>query len=445
MGRRCWHGRCKALPPASTHGVPDEHKTRMNTRKLGLLIVLVGLVAAYFAFDLGQYLSLAYAKGAQGRLAALYAEQPALVLGVYAAVYVAVAALSLPGAAILTLLGGAIFGLLAGTVVVSFASSIGATLAMLVARYVLRDSVQQRFGARLADVDRGIARDGAFYLFTLRLVPLFPFFVVNLLMGLTAIKVRTYYVASQLGMLAGTVVYVNAGTQLARVESLSGLLSPGLIASFVLLGVFPLLARRAADVPLFVADRDVLAEVVGFDLHRGVLASAERRPPPPADEVLGSCSRVVVTEGLNDHENLGALFRNAAALDIDAVLLDDRTADPLYRRCIRVSSGWAAVLPHARLGALPGGYDRLRSHGFRVVALTPSPDALAADRAAAAGWLDDRVAFVVGAEGPGLAPASIAGADAAVRIPMSPGVDSLNVATSLAVVAAVAAARRQWR
>lgn len=207
----------------------------------------------------------------------------------------------------------------------------------------------------------------------------------------------------------------------------------------------PLLARRAADVPLFVADRDVLAEVVGFDLHRGVLASAERRPPPPADEVLGSCSRVVVTEGLNDHENLGALFRNAAALDIDAVLLDDRTADPLYRRCIRVSSGWAAVLPHARLGALPGGYDRLRSHGFRVVALTPSPDALAADRAAAAGWLDDRVAFVVGAEGPGLAPASIAGADAAVRIPMSPGVDSLNVATSLAVVAAFAAARRQWR
>ena len=207
----------------------------------------------------------------------------------------------------------------------------------------------------------------------------------------------------------------------------------------------PLLERRAADVPLFVADRDVLAEVVGFDLHRGVLASAERRPPPPADEVLGSCSRVVVTEGLNDHENLGALFRNAAALDIDAVLLDDRTADPLYRRCIRVSSGWAAVLPHARLGALPGGYDRLRSHGFRVVALTPSPDALAADRAAAAGWLDDRVAFVVGAEGPGLAPASIAGADAAVRIPMSPGVDSLNVATSLAVVAAFAAARRQWR
>lgn len=207
----------------------------------------------------------------------------------------------------------------------------------------------------------------------------------------------------------------------------------------------PLLERRAADVPLFVADRDVLAEVVGFDLHRGVLASAERRPPPPADEVLGSCSRVVVTEGLNDHENLGALFRNAAALHIDAVLLDDRTADPLYRRCIRVSSGWAAVLPHARLGPLPGGYDRLRSHGFRVVALTPSPDALAADRAAAAGWLDDRVALVVGAEGPGLAPASISGADAAVRIPMAPGVDSLNVATSLAVVAAFAAARRQWR
>ena len=247
MGRRCWRGRCKGRPLAATHGVPDENETRMNTRKLGLLIVLVALVAAYVAFDLGQYLSLDYAKGAQGRLATLYAEQPALVLGVYAAVYVAVAALSLPGAAILTLLGGALFGLLAGTVVVSFASSIGATLAMLFARYVLRDTVQQRFGARLADVDRGIARDGAFYLFTLRLVPLFPFFVVNLLMGLTAIKVRTYYVASQLGMLAGTVVYVNAGTQLAKIDSLAGIVSPGLLGSFVLLGVFPLVAKKIVD------------------------------------------------------------------------------------------------------------------------------------------------------------------------------------------------------
>jgi uncharacterized membrane protein YdjX (TVP38/TMEM64 family) len=146
------------------------------------------------------------------------------VIGGYFRVYVAVTALSLPGAAIMTLLaGGAIFGLWVGTLVVSFASSIGATLAMLAARYVLRDSVKARFGARLAEIDRGVEREGAFYLFTLRLVPLFPFFVINLVMGLTAMKARTFYWVSQLGMLAGTLVYVNAGTQLAQIESLKGI------------------------------------------------------------------------------------------------------------------------------------------------------------------------------------------------------------------------------
>lgn len=199
-----------------------------------------------------------------------------------------------------------------------------------------------------------------------------------------------------------------------------------------------------ADVPVYVADRRILAEVVGFDLHRGVLASARRRPAPPPTEVLAASRRVVVTEALNDHENLGSLFRNAAALGMDAVALDDRTADPLYRRSIRVSSGWAAVLPHVRIGPLEHGYPLLRAAGLRVVALTPSADALDVDRAAAAGLLDDRVALVVGAEGPGLSGPAIEGADAAVRIPMAPGVDSLNVATSLAVVAAFAASRRNW-
>ncbi len=197
-------------------------------------------------------------------------------------------------------------------------------------------------------------------------------------------------------------------------------------------------------VPVYVAERRVLADVVGFDLHRGVLASARRPVPPDPSAVLATCRRVVVTEALNDHENLGALFRNAAALGVDAVALDDRTADPLYRRSIRVSSGWAAVLPHLRIGPLADGYPLLRAAGLRVVALTPSAGALDVDAAAATGLLDDRVALVVGAEGPGLSAAAIDGADAAVRIPMAPGVDSLNVATSLAVVAAFAAARRSW-
>ncbi len=220
----------------------------MKRNKLALVGVIVLLVVAFFALDLGRFFSLEYIKQAQGEFATLYASRPALVIGAYFAIYVAVAALSLPGAAILTLLGGAIFGLLVGTVVVSFASSVGALLAMLAARYVLRDGVKSRFGARLAEIDKGVQREGAFYLFTLRLVPLIPFFAINLLMGLTAMRAATFYWVSQLGMLAGTVVYVNAGTQLARIDSLRGILSPGLIGSFVLLGIFPLIAKKIVDV-----------------------------------------------------------------------------------------------------------------------------------------------------------------------------------------------------
>jgi pyruvate/2-oxoglutarate dehydrogenase complex dihydrolipoamide dehydrogenase (E3) component/uncharacterized membrane protein YdjX (TVP38/TMEM64 family) len=219
----------------------------VKSKKLVVLLALAALVALFFALDLGRYFSLAYIKGAQAQFAALYQAQPALVIGGFFAAYVAVAALSLPGAAVLTLLAGAIFGLLVGTVVVSFASSVGATAAMLVARYVLRDSVKDRFGARLADIDRGIEREGAFYLFTLRLVPIFPFFVINLLLGLTKMKAATFYWVSQLGMLAGTIVYVNAGTQLAQLESLNGILSPPLVLSFVLLGIFPLVAKKIVD------------------------------------------------------------------------------------------------------------------------------------------------------------------------------------------------------
>ncbi|HSO46157.1 MAG TPA: TVP38/TMEM64 family protein, partial [Rhodoferax sp.] len=216
-------------------------------KKIAVLLFVVALVLAFFAFDLNQELTLEGLKTGLDQIKTLRTQSPVTVAGVYFVGYVLVTALSLPGAVIMTLAGGAIFGLLVGTLVVSFASSLGATLAMLAARYVLRDSVQSSFGARLADIDKGIAREVAFYLFSLRLVPLFPFFVINLLMGLTKMKATTFYGVSQLGMLAGTVVYVNAGTQLARIESLPGILSPGLVVSFVLLGVFPLITKKIVD------------------------------------------------------------------------------------------------------------------------------------------------------------------------------------------------------
>ena len=219
----------------------------MSRKKLLLLGVVIALVIGYFAFDLGRFLSLDYIKQRQASFAALYAARPAGVLASFFAAYVAVTALSLPGAAIMTLAAGAIFGLFTGTLLVSFASSIGATLAFLVSRYVLRDSIRARFAARLEEIDKGVARDGAFYLFTLRLVPLIPFFVINLVMGLTAMKAGTFYLVSQIGMLAGTLVFVNAGTQLARIDSLSGILSPAVIGSFVLLGIFPLVAKKIID------------------------------------------------------------------------------------------------------------------------------------------------------------------------------------------------------
>jgi pyruvate/2-oxoglutarate dehydrogenase complex dihydrolipoamide dehydrogenase (E3) component/uncharacterized membrane protein YdjX (TVP38/TMEM64 family) len=219
----------------------------MNLRKLLLLVAVLVGVAAFFAFDLGRFFSLDFLKQSQARFAELRSQQPLALAAGYFLIYVAVTALSLPGATIVTLAGGAIFGLGWGLLIVSFASSIGATLAFLTARFLLRDSVQSRFGQRLAEVDKGIQKDGAFYLFTLRLIPVVPFFVINLLMGLTTMKAWTFYWVSQLGMLAGTAVYVNAGTQLGQLESLQGILSPGLLGSFVLLGLFPLIARRIVE------------------------------------------------------------------------------------------------------------------------------------------------------------------------------------------------------
>ncbi|MBU0991970.1 MAG: FAD-dependent oxidoreductase [Proteobacteria bacterium] len=215
--------------------------------KLGKLVFIAGLivlVCIFYAFDLGKYLTLDYLKTTQQEFSGYYQTHKGLTIFVYMGIYILVTALSLPGATVMTLAGGALFGLFTGVVVISFASTIGATLAFLAARYLLRDFVQKKLGDKLTAFNEGIRKDGAFYLFTLRLVPLFPFFVINLVMGLTPIRTVTYYWVSQMGMFAGTIVYVNAGTQLASIDSLKGILSPGLLLSFVLLGVFPLIAKK---------------------------------------------------------------------------------------------------------------------------------------------------------------------------------------------------------
>jgi uncharacterized membrane protein YdjX (TVP38/TMEM64 family) len=216
----------------------------MTKGRIALIVAIAALIAAFFVFDLGRFFSIEYFKSQQAAFDGFYRANPLLTAAVFFVIYVAVTGLSLPGAALMTLVAGAIFQLVWGTVIVSFASSIGATLAFLASRFLFRDWVQGRFGDKLRAINEGIAREGAFYLFTLRLVPLFPFFVINLVMGLTPLRTRTFYWVSQLGMLAGTIVYVNAGTQIARIDSLKGILSPGLLISFALLGIFPLIARR---------------------------------------------------------------------------------------------------------------------------------------------------------------------------------------------------------
>lgn len=215
----------------------------MTLKKSALVVLLALAISLYFALDLGQYLNLATLKAQQQTIETFRAANPALAIASYFVIYVLATALSLPGATLLTLAGGAVFGFGLGLLIISFASTIGATLAFVISRYLLRDWVTQRFAQRLQLIDKGIRREGAFYLFTLRLVPIFPFFLINLLLGLTAMRTRTFYWVSQLGMLAGTVVYVNAGTQLGKIESLSGIVSPVLLGSFALLGVFPLVAR----------------------------------------------------------------------------------------------------------------------------------------------------------------------------------------------------------
>lgn len=212
--------------------------------KLIILGLIIAAILAFWLLDLGQYFSLDYIKSSQARFQQYYAQHPSLMLGGYFVVYVLVTAFSLPGAAVMTLLGGALFGFWWTLLVVSFASSIGATIACFFARFVLGRWVQNKFGDKLGPINRGVEREGAFYLFTLRLVPIFPFFVINLVMGLTKMRLWTFYWVSQVGMLAGTAVYTNAGKELGQISSLSGILSPGLIISFVILGLFPLAVKK---------------------------------------------------------------------------------------------------------------------------------------------------------------------------------------------------------
>lgn len=212
-------------------------------KKILILVLFAIAIASFFSFDLGSQLTLANLKEQQAAFDAQYRAAPVLVIGIFFLVYVVTTAASLPGALILTLAAGALFGVVTGTIIVSFASSIGATIAFLSSRYLFRDTIKARFGDRLKAIDDGVEKDGPFYLLTLRLVPIFPFFLINLLMGLTAIKARTFYIVSQIGMLLGTIVYVNAGTQLANIDEVSDIGSPALLLSFAALGLTPWIGK----------------------------------------------------------------------------------------------------------------------------------------------------------------------------------------------------------
>ena len=212
------------------------------SKKLVLGVIFIAVVVL-LALNFGQYLTLENAKAQQAELAMFIEDNFVIAATSYFLAYVTVTAFSVPGAAVVTLLGAALFGFWTSLILVSFASTIGATLAFLSSRYLLRDWVQSKFGEKLTAINQGVERDGAFYLFSLRLIPVFPFFLINLLMGLTPIATLRFYLVSQLGMLPGTAVYLNAGTQLAQIDSLSGIVSPSVLISFALLGLFPVIAK----------------------------------------------------------------------------------------------------------------------------------------------------------------------------------------------------------
>lgn len=216
----------------------------MKLKKTLILIVIVGLIVAVKVFHLDQYLTLSYLKESLDKFKALYENHRLMVIAGYFILYVLTTSLSLPGASPLGIVGGALFGFWIATLVVSFASTIGATLACSVSRFLLRDWIQRKFNDKIAKVNEGIEKEGAFYLFTLRLIPLFPFWMINLVMGVTKISLFKFYWVSQIGMLPGTMVFVNAGKELAKIESVKGIFSPGLIISFALIGIFPIAVKK---------------------------------------------------------------------------------------------------------------------------------------------------------------------------------------------------------
>jgi len=218
-----------------------------NIKKIIIVLIIISGIGMFFLFNLNEYLSLGYLKNSREKFNMFYRGHAALTIALYMLLYVFITALSLPGAAVMTLAGGAMFGFIIALAAASFASSTGATLAFSVSRYLLRGPVEKRLGDKLSVINTGIEREGIFYLFMLRLIPVFPFFIINILMGLTRIRLVTFYLVSQIGMLAGTAVYVNAGTELGKINSLSGILSPGVIISFAILGIFPLAVKKVLN------------------------------------------------------------------------------------------------------------------------------------------------------------------------------------------------------
>lgn len=219
-----------------------------NRWRLLLVVILAGVIGTVYTLGLDRYLSLEFLRSSESSLKHMYELQPLFWVFIYFAIYIAITGLSLPLATVVTLLAGPIFGLVWGSVIVTFAAAIGATLAFIVARFLLRDWVQSRFDRQLGKINRGVERDGIYYLFLLRLIPAFPFFVINLAMGLTPMRARSYFLVSLVGMIPGNILYVNAGTQLGKIHSLHDLLSPGLLASFIALGVFPLIVKKTVDI-----------------------------------------------------------------------------------------------------------------------------------------------------------------------------------------------------
>ncbi len=335
-------------------------------KKLVILLLLGAILAAFFFFDLGSYLTIQGMKGAAAQVDEVYRHNPLLVIALFFLIYVAVTAASLPGAAVLTLAAGALFGVVTGTIVVSFASTIGATLAFLASRTVLRETIERRFGDRLAAVNAGLERDGAFYLFTLRMIPAFPFFVVNLVMGLTRIRTWTYAWVSQIGMLFGTVVFVNAGTQLARINSLSGIVSPAVLASFAALGIAPWFAKalilwakrrkayrgyrkpRRFDRNLIVIGGGSAGLVAAY-----IAAQVKAKVTLiEADKLGGDCLNTgcVPSKALIKSAKVAAMMRHADAYGLDSVEPEIR-----FRAIMqRVRDVITAIEPHDSIGRFTG-------------------------------------------------------------------------------------------